>query len=84
MGREESIDHRADLGLEDDGDASRRKAPQPAARRSSRMPQSRNQLSPAEEGEELIRPAQYPNKYYVSLISFLKEKHRNINSIIWS
>lgn len=36
----------ADLGLEDDGDASHGKAPQAAAGRSSRMPQSRNQSSP--------------------------------------
>jgi hypothetical protein len=48
VGREESIDHPADLGLEDDGDASHGKAPQAAAGRSSRMPQSRNQSSPAE------------------------------------
>ena len=46
--REESINHRADLGLEDDGDASHGKAPQAAAGRSSRMPQSRNQSSPGE------------------------------------
>ena len=45
---EGSIDHRADLGLEDDGDASHGKAPQAAAGRSSRMPQSRNQSSPGE------------------------------------
>ena len=47
-GREESIGQsgRADLGLEEDGDASHGKAPHAAAGRSSRMPQSRNQSSP--------------------------------------
>jgi len=47
------MDHRSDLGLEDDRDASRGKAPQLAAGRSSSMP--RNQSSPAEEGEEDLR-----------------------------
>jgi len=47
------MDHRSDLGLEDDRDASRGKAPQLAVRRSSRMP--RNQSSPAEEGEKDLR-----------------------------
>jgi hypothetical protein len=36
----------ADLGLEEDEDASHEKAPQATAGRSSRMPQSRNQSSP--------------------------------------
>ena len=35
--REESIDHRADLGLEDDGNTSHGKVPRAAAERSSRM-----------------------------------------------
>ena len=47
------MDHRSDLGLEDDRDASRGRAPQLAAGRSSSMP--RNQSSPAEEGEEDLR-----------------------------
>ena len=47
------MDHRSDLGLEDDWDASRGRAPQLAAGRSSSMP--RNQSSPAEEGEEDLR-----------------------------
>ena len=47
------MDHRTDLGLEDDRDASRGKASQLAAGRSSSMP--RNQSSPAEEGEEDLR-----------------------------
>jgi hypothetical protein len=43
-------ERRADLGLEEEAEASQGKAPQAAAGRSSRMPQWRNQSSPPSAG----------------------------------